>query len=93
MSKFEALFEDEDNIFGGTPESKYHDIASQANDEIVKNEFNTSCCGKNLIFIQTARMMMLIIRIITIIIMMMIIIIIIIRLEPRHWHLQYYLTG
>jgi len=40
MSKYEALFEDEDNIFGGTPESKYHDIATQANDEIVKDEFD-----------------------------------------------------
>ena len=40
MANYEALFEDEDNIFGGTPESKYHDIASQANDEIVKDEFN-----------------------------------------------------
>ena len=40
MGKYEALFEDEDNIFGGTPESKYHDIADQANDEIVKDEFN-----------------------------------------------------
>ncbi len=40
MGNYEALFEDEDNIFGGTPESKYHDIATQANDEIVKDEFN-----------------------------------------------------
>jgi len=40
MSKYEALFEDEENIFGGTPESKYHDIANQANDEIVKDEFD-----------------------------------------------------
>lgn len=40
MGNYEALFEDEENIFGGTPESKYHDIASQANDEIVKDEFN-----------------------------------------------------
>ena len=40
MVKYEALFEDEENIFGGTPESKYHDIASQASGEIVKNEFN-----------------------------------------------------
>ena len=40
MNKYEALFEDEENIFGGTPESKYHDIANQANDEIVKDEFN-----------------------------------------------------
>ena len=40
MSKFEALFEDEDNLFGGTPASKYHDIANQANEEIVKDEFD-----------------------------------------------------
>ena len=40
MSRYEALFEDEENIFGGTPSSKYHDIASQANDEIVKDEFD-----------------------------------------------------
>ena len=40
MANYEALFEDEDNIFGGSPESKYHDIAAQANDEIVKDEFN-----------------------------------------------------
>jgi len=40
MGKYEALFEDEDNIFGGTPESKYHDIASQASDEVVKDEFS-----------------------------------------------------
>ena len=40
MANYEALFEDEDNIFGGTPASKYHDIASQANNEIVKDEFD-----------------------------------------------------
>jgi len=40
MSKWEALFEDEDNMFGGTPQSKYWDIATQANDEIVKDEFD-----------------------------------------------------
>ena len=40
MGKYEALFEDEDNIFGGTPASKYHDIATQSNDEIVKDEFD-----------------------------------------------------
>ena len=40
MSNYEALFEDEENIFGGTPASKYHDIATQANDEIVKDEFD-----------------------------------------------------
>jgi enamine deaminase RidA (YjgF/YER057c/UK114 family) len=40
MANYEALFEDEDNIFGGTPASKYHDIATQSNDEIVKDEFD-----------------------------------------------------
>ncbi len=40
MGKYEALFEDEENIFGGTPRSKYHDIASQANEEIVEDEFD-----------------------------------------------------
>lgn len=40
MANYEALFEDENNIFGGTPESKYHDIANQASDEVVKDEFN-----------------------------------------------------
>jgi len=39
-NKFEALFEDEANIFGGTPASKYHDIANQASDEVVKDEFD-----------------------------------------------------
>jgi len=39
MANYEALFEDEDNIFGGTPESKYHDIAAQASQEVVKDEF------------------------------------------------------
>ena len=38
MANYEALFEDEDNIFGGTPQSKYHDIANQANNEIVEDE-------------------------------------------------------
>ena len=40
MNKYEALFEDEDNIFGGTPASKFHDIANQANEEIVKDEMS-----------------------------------------------------
>jgi endonuclease III len=40
MGNFEVLFEDEDNIFSGTPESKYWDIATQANEEIVQDEFN-----------------------------------------------------
>lgn len=37
---YEALFEDEDNIFGGTPRSKYLDIARQANEEIVADELD-----------------------------------------------------
>ncbi len=40
MSNYEALFEDEDSLFSGSPKSKYHDIATQANDEIVKDEFD-----------------------------------------------------
>ncbi len=40
MSKYEALFEDEDSLFGGTPKSKYWDIATQANEEIVQDEFH-----------------------------------------------------
>ena len=39
MANYEALFEDEENIFGGTPQSKFWDIALQASDEIVKEEF------------------------------------------------------
>ena len=37
---YEALFEDEASIFGGTPSSKYHDIATQSNEDIVKDEFD-----------------------------------------------------
>ena len=40
MSKYDALFEDEEDIFGGTPKSKFWDIATQASDEIVKDEFD-----------------------------------------------------
>ncbi|MDY0322027.1 MAG: DUF2018 family protein [Arcobacteraceae bacterium] len=40
MSKYEALFEDEDDIFGGTPRSKFWDIARQANDELVEDAFD-----------------------------------------------------
>ena len=40
MANYEALFEDEDNIFGGTPASKYHDIANQASQEVVQDEFD-----------------------------------------------------
>ena len=40
MSKYDALFEDEADIFGGTPSSKYWDIANQTNDELVRDEFD-----------------------------------------------------
>lgn len=35
---YEALFEDEDDIFGGTPRSKFHDIVYNANRDIVELE-------------------------------------------------------
>jgi hypothetical protein len=38
--KYEALFEDEEDIFGGTPKSKYWDIAAQTNEEVVAEEFD-----------------------------------------------------
>ncbi|MEA3352237.1 MAG: DUF2018 family protein [Campylobacterota bacterium] len=38
MAKYEALFEDESNIFGGSPQSKFWDIANTASDEIVKDQ-------------------------------------------------------
>ncbi len=39
MSK-DWFLEDEDDIFVGTPKSKYFDIANQANEEIVQDEFD-----------------------------------------------------
>ena len=39
MSK-DWFLEDEDDIFVGSPKSKYFDIANQANDEIVQDEFD-----------------------------------------------------
>jgi len=39
-NKYAALFEDEDDIFAGTPESKYWDIANQTQDEVVADEFD-----------------------------------------------------
>ncbi len=41
MSKYDALFEDEENIFGGTPRSKFWDIANQASDDLVKDQFDS----------------------------------------------------
>jgi len=40
MSKYDALFEDENDIFGGTPVSKYWDISNQTNHEVVEDEFD-----------------------------------------------------
>jgi len=35
---FEALFEDEDDIFGGSPRSKFMDIVFNANRSVAENE-------------------------------------------------------
>jgi len=40
MENYEALFEDEDNIFGGSPKSKFWDIVNSASDELVKDQFD-----------------------------------------------------
>ena len=41
MSKYDALFEDEDDVFLGTPQSKFWDILNTANDELVKDLMDT----------------------------------------------------
>lgn len=35
---YSALFEDEDDIFGGSPRSKFMDVVFNANNDIVKQE-------------------------------------------------------
>jgi hypothetical protein len=40
MSRFEALFEDESDIFGGTPQSKYWDIAKQVSEDLYQFDFD-----------------------------------------------------
>jgi hypothetical protein len=40
MGKYDALFEDEENVFSGTPKSKFWDIANQASDDLVKDQFD-----------------------------------------------------
>ena len=40
MGKFDALFEDEDDIFAGTPQSRYWDISGQLSQDLVKDEFD-----------------------------------------------------
>lgn len=41
MGTYAALFEDENDIFGGTPESKYWDIVKQVSPDIARYEFDT----------------------------------------------------
>jgi hypothetical protein len=40
MGKFDALFEDEDGLFGGTPRSKYWDIFNQVSTDLAQEEFD-----------------------------------------------------
>lgn len=40
MSKYDALFEDEDDIFGGSPKSKYWDISNQISKDLMQAEFD-----------------------------------------------------
>ena len=40
MSKYDALFEDENDIFAGTPVSKYWDISSQLSEDLRQDEFD-----------------------------------------------------
>ena len=40
MGKFDALFEDEDDIFAGTPQSRYWDISGQLSEDLIKDEFD-----------------------------------------------------
>ncbi len=41
MNKYEALFEDEDNIFGGSPQSKFWDIMNTASNDVVRDQMDT----------------------------------------------------
>jgi len=40
MAKYESLLEDEDNIFGGTPKSKYWDFHKQVSPDLAEDEFD-----------------------------------------------------
>lgn len=40
MGKFDALFEDEEDIFAGTPQSRYWDIQAQLSQDLIKDEFD-----------------------------------------------------
>jgi len=39
-NKYEALFEDEDNIFGGSPQSKFWDILNTASNDVVRDQMD-----------------------------------------------------
>ncbi len=41
MGKFDALLEDADDIFGGTPESKYWDIFNQISKDLAHDAFDS----------------------------------------------------
>ncbi len=38
MSNYAALFEDEEDIFGGSPKSKFMDVIFNANNDVVRQE-------------------------------------------------------
>jgi len=38
MNKYSALFEDEDDVFLGSPESKFMDVLFNANNDVVRDE-------------------------------------------------------
>jgi len=40
MSKYDALFEDDEDIFAGSPKSKFWDIINTANDDLVKDQMD-----------------------------------------------------
>jgi len=40
MGKFDDLFDEDDSVFGGTPESKYWDFHDQVSEDLRKDEFD-----------------------------------------------------
>ena len=40
MAKYDVLFENEDDIFGGSPQSKYWDIANQVSEDLYRHDFD-----------------------------------------------------
>lgn len=40
MAKYDALFEDENDIFGGTPQSKFWDIVNTSSDDLIKDQMD-----------------------------------------------------